>query len=77
MLATRKWSENAAALCRKLSWSSLASRIPHHAAVSPLTVPSSVSVPLPLPLKLVIASEIKRHKLDLYLEKEIIDKNTW
>ena len=27
-------------------------------------------------LKLVIASEIKRHKLDLYLEKEIIDKNT-
>ena len=29
-----------------------------------------------LTLKLVIASEIKRHKLDLYLEKEIIDKNT-
>ena len=28
-------------------------------------------------IKLVIASEIKRHKFDLYLEKENIDKNTW
>ena len=28
-------------------------------------------------LKLVIASKIKRHKFDLYLEKENLDKNTW
>ena len=53
-LATRKWSENAAALCRNLSWPSIASRRSHRklclccCIISDCSIIlSSVSVPLP------------------------------